>query len=95
MIIKLPYDPTKFKSISINLYFIDCTSINDNQSIPEDYILLLIQAPVIKKGPAEAFLTEKFPIHALAISTSLAFLALVKRGRKQLRKYLKQVNIMS
>lgn len=100
MIIELLYGSTKFKSILTKSYFIDSKSINDNESMPKNFILTpiqipIIEAPAIEKGLAEIPLTKKLPIHIPAISIPLASLVLVKCNRRQLKKYPEQVNIAS
>lgn len=47
---KLLYGLTKLKSISIKPYFINNISINKNQPIPESFVLILIEAFIIKKA---------------------------------------------
>lgn len=56
IVIELFYGITKFRSMSIKPYFIDKTSINDNQPILESFISTPIQAFTIK-----AFIIKKKP----------------------------------
>lgn len=94
MIIKLPYSPTKFRSMSIKSYFIDRTSINNNQSMSKSFIPILIQALAIevlitKKSLIEVFSIKKLLIYTPPILTLLVFLAIVKHGHEQPKKYSK------
>ena len=100
MIIKLPYGPTKFKSTSIKPYFINRTSINNNQPLPESSVPTPTQTSAIEtstteKDSAEVPLTEGIPIYATAISTPLVSFATVKLGCRQPRKLPEQLNFMS
>ena len=98
MIIELLYSPTKFRSTSIEPYFID------NQKLVPDSSAS-IQVPPTEKStassaPAEISQTEISPADnppleyvAKSPSITLASLAPVKRDCGQLRKYPEQANI--
>lgn len=91
VIIKLPYGLTKSRNILTKPYFINSTSIEDQQLIPNNLVLiqkstfvetLQIQIPLI-----DISLMEISEVTTLLIS-SLA-LALIKQDCKPLKKYLK------
>lgn len=83
---------TKFKSITIKLYFIDSTFINDNQSISKSSVLILIEAPAIEKKPPKASSIEKLLIYIFTTLISLSSLVLlVKYGYRQPKKYLEKL----
>ena len=82
MIIGLPHDLTKFRSISIKPYFID-----DQQPVSDSPVPTEI--PQRETPPADIFQRELATKSPLA---TLASLVSVKRGRGQPRKYPKQAN---
>lgn len=68
----------------IKPYFVDTSYIDNDQLVPESFItktkIILIEWPIPE--PFLAFLAKPTPE-----KTSLAFLAVVKQGRGQLKKY--------
>ncbi len=90
VIIGLPHCPTKFRSTSIKPYFIDSTSIDNHQLVPNSSAPT--QAPRTEAPPAEVPLTEA--PQAEASLAPLASLASVKYGRGRLRKHPEQANIV-
>ena len=92
VILKLPYGQNKFRSMLIKSHFINKTSNNDNEPIPENFVPTSIQAPAIdkptiKEGLAEFPPIERLYIYVPATSTSLTSLTIVKSGRGQSRNY--------
>ena len=98
VIIELPNGPTKFRSTSIKPYFIDNQELIPDS--PASTQIPPVKAPPIESCPPktsqiETSLTDITPIEPVAKSPSatLTFLALVKQGHRQPRKYLEQANI--
>ncbi len=109
MIIGLPHGPTKFRSISIKPYFIDSTSIDDHQLVPNSFALTqaprteapLAEVSPTEASPAEVLSTEAPPAEvpptdapqAKAPSAPLASLTSVKHGQGRPGKHPEQANI--
>lgn len=92
MIIELLHSLTKFGSISVELYVINCISIYIHYP-PMSNSSILIHPLQTKVSLAEALLEEiliVFSIKALLEKTFFASLVSVKKGRGQLRKYRNQ-----
>ena len=89
----MPYGPTKFRSISIKLYFLD-----DQQPVPDSPTSTQIpqtEIPRVEISSAEISQTETPPadislieLAAKSPSTTLASLTSIKQGHGRPRKYL-------
>lgn len=68
MIIELTHDLTKFRNISVKSYFIDCTSIEDQQSVPNSPVPMQettsVKAPQTQVPPADVPPTKAFTAEA-------------------------------
>ena len=89
VIIRLPHGPTKFRSTSIKPYFIDSTSIENHQLVPNSSAPT--QATRTEAPLAEVPLTEAPP--AEAPLAPLASLASVKYCHGRLTKHPEQAKI--